>query len=129
MIDRPDRDIETSAAGAARHRQGDGDRKNEVSLPYPSRPHRGLHLECGISNADPARAGEDFMAANADIFISMSWLIIDCARVDLALMLNNRWWDRKIPSADALKALELATRFSNVVLHLDQGRQGVVDRR
>jgi hypothetical protein len=86
MIDRPDRDIETSAAGAARHRQGDGDRKNEVSLPYPSRPHRGLHLECGISNVDRARAGEDFMAANADIFISMSWLIIGCARVDLALM-------------------------------------------
>jgi hypothetical protein len=28
MIDRPDRDVETGAARAARHRQGDGDGQN-----------------------------------------------------------------------------------------------------
>ena len=33
MIDRPDRDIETGTAGAARHRQGGGDGKNERPLP------------------------------------------------------------------------------------------------
>jgi len=37
MIDWPDRDIETDAAGAGCHRQGEGDGKNERPLPHRSR--------------------------------------------------------------------------------------------
>jgi hypothetical protein len=38
MIHRPDRDIETGTAGAARHCQGDGDGKNERTRSQGSRP-------------------------------------------------------------------------------------------
>jgi hypothetical protein len=40
MIDGPD--IETGTARAGRHRERDGDGKNESPLPHPSRPGRAL---------------------------------------------------------------------------------------
>jgi len=49
MIDRPDRDIETSTAGAGGHRQGDGDDKNERPPPLRFRPRCVLLLESGRS--------------------------------------------------------------------------------
>jgi hypothetical protein len=66
MIDRPDRDIETGTAGTCRDRQADGDGEHERPLPNPSRPHCVPHLE----------TEENFLAVNADIFISTSWSII-----------------------------------------------------
>jgi len=47
MIDRPDRGIETGAAGAGRHRQGGADGKDERPLPYQSRPRCVLGLAYG----------------------------------------------------------------------------------
>jgi hypothetical protein len=68
MIDRPDRHVETGAAAAGRHRQGDADGKNEGPLPYRSRPRRVLGLGSVLQ-----RAGRYFVIGDdADIFISMS---------------------------------------------------------
>jgi hypothetical protein len=70
MIDRPDRHIESGAAAAGRHRQGDADGKNEGPLPYRSRSRCVL----GLGSVLPL-AGRNFVIGDdADIFISMSWL-------------------------------------------------------